>query len=352
MAKPINLPLHLLGEDTEVDESLMSGADESDTVEEELEDSDNDTEEEEAWDEESDEVDEGEDEEDDAEDEDEGDEADSEEAADEDEEDSDEEQSEDDSFLPPFDRKKLLDEHPELELPFKHMQAAFTRKTQELAQLRAETETMQEQLTDFVSKLNTDEGVQDHLERLMLHKPEVFAKVVEAWEESLADDDVREQRVREIQLKDREKAIKQRDELDARKAQTDRIEKVVSLAESTSEAEGLTDEDSVAIAKQFVLAKIHENKAKHGQAQISDEEVVAAVKAAAKHLKAKTEKTVKTEKVVQRKAATEKAKKKLKQSKRPSPAKKAGATVRKKSDVPSGMDPVHYAIQKGLGLMG
>lgn len=356
MVKPIEFPPHLLidDEDTEDDISQESEADDlapvdedEDTLLEEEDsevDEDDTDEDEEAGDETTDEeVDE------DAEEEDEDSEEDSDEESEEDDEDSEEDKE---SFLPPFDRKKFLAEHPELEAPYKHMQAAFTRRMQEVSTVQSEVETVREQLADFVETLSTDDGATEFLERIALSRPEVFQKVVEQWEDSLSDEDLRERKVREIQLKDREKSVQQKEEREQAKAAQQRIQAVVTLAETTSEAEGLTDEDSIAIAKQFVLAKIHENKANTGVAQISDDEVVAAVKAASKHLKAqvaKAEQTVKKKTRVDQKKA---AQAKLKKSSRPQPPKSGSKrSVPKKPKVPEGMDPVHYAIQKGLGLV-
>lgn len=358
MVKPIELPPEFFAEDTELEISQESEVDDSDTVDADEDTSLDEEELEDALDTEED----SEDDEDDTEDEETGDETDEEEV-DEEEEEVDEESEEEDSdedetdkdedqILPPFDRKKLLKEHPELEAPYKHMQAAFTRKMQEASQIRAESEAMAEQLSDFVESLSTDDGAAEFLERVALARPEVFQQVVEKWDESLADDDTREQRVREFTLRDREKKLEQKEKLEQKTAQAERINQVVTLAESTSEAEGLTDEDSIAIAKQFVLAKIHENKANTGTAQISDEEIVTAVKSAAKHVKAQR---ARVEKSVTQKARVdgkESAQKKLKQSQKPQPAKsKSKRTVAKKPKVPAGMDPVHYAIQKGLGVL-
>lgn len=347
-------------EDTTLEDNSLSADDAVD--ESELDDSEADSEDEETpFDAELEGDEDSEDEEDDTEEEDAGDETDEDEDEEEDDEDDDDdsdedEESEDDedeeSFLPPFDRKKFLEEHPELEAPYKHFQAAFTRKTQELATARGETEALRSQLTDFVQTLATDEGASEFLERVALTRPEVFQQVVERWEESLADDDVRESRVKEIKLKDREKELTRKEQLEAAKQQQLRVEEVVNLTETAAEEAGLTDEDSVAIAKKYVLAQIHENKARTGKAEVSDAEVVAAVKAAAKHVRTLAKKAEKTTQEKNRVEKNKKAKEKLKKAATPQPAKsKAKKPLARKPQVPKGMDPIHYKIQKGLGLI-
>jgi len=258
------------------------------------------------------------------------------------------------SFLPEFDRKKFLEEHPELEAPYKHFQAAFTRKMQELGSQRQEVETVKSEYDSFINELRTDEGAEKLLVQVALQRPEVMEKAYERMMRLNEDEGEKESYLREQELEKREKRLSKQEQAERVKQQQARVEEVVGLTERTAGKLGLSGRE-LEIAERFVTKAIYENRAKTGKPEISDREVVLAVKDAAdvvkserKRMRGEIERQVREE-------SKKSARKKARSSKRPKPPKSrtpSGEKVAKERKFNSNrdIDPIDSLVDDFLGV--
>jgi len=258
-----------------------------------------------------------------------------------DEEETEETSGEDESFLPPFDRNKLLKEHPELELPFKHMQRAFTKKMQTLAEERELVQTNQAQLDEFMQTLETADGREEFFMQFALGRPEEFQAVYDKFAEMTLDEDAKKAFLREQKLKEREKKLEATERVEQTQTQQQRIREIGELTENTAEEIGLTTVSSLEVAKKYVLQAVQEAIIA-GKAP-TNEMIVAAVKSAAKDLGVERKEAEKTVKTAERKKALESAQKQLKNAKKPQPP-KGGKAARAIAPAKVKVDPLDDPI--------
>jgi hypothetical protein len=268
---------------------------------------------------------------------------------------------EEESFLPEFDRVKFLKENPELEAPYKHMQAAFTRKTKELAAIRqeaqkdkAEAEAMQQQYDAFQEMLKDPESFRDFLVEVSLNRPEVMEQ---AYEEALAlneDEGRKEKYQREKDLQKREKALKKKEEQEALARRQQRTGEIIDLTKRVASKLGLTGEGDLQVAEQFVANKILSNVANGGERDLSNEELVVAVRRASKALEQQKSRVRRSAKAEQKRESLKAAQDRVKQPRRPS-APKPGSPTRspklpeRKVKAPQ-QDPLGSFIDEQLGV--
>lgn len=195
---------------------------------------------------------------------------------------------EDEDTFAPFDRKKIDEiKDPEVkklvESAYKSFQAAFTKKTQELAAQRRKIEGIVakarealEERREFISMLESDEGAERFLVKLALKRPQVFEK---AYERAVQlNEDAAERRRFEKEEEVEEKAA--RLERQERRAL---VERVHGATLKEAEAVGLRG-SAVKVAIRYVANKILENRAATGKATITADEIREAVREAAEDL--------------------------------------------------------------------
>lgn len=269
--------------------------------------------------------------------------------------------SEEESFLPEFDRVKFLEENPELEAPYKHMQAAFSRKMAELSgdrqeakELSTEAEAMRKQYLDFQETLKDPESFEEFLVEVSLNRPEVMER---AYERALAlheDEGKKEEYEKERELKQREQRLKQKEEKEQLQQRQQRTSEIVDLTQRVANKLGLDGEGDLEVAEQFVANKILQNVANNGERDISNEELVIAVRRAAKALEREKSRVRKNTKAEVKRDNLQAAKDRAKQPKRPA-APKSGSPTRKpkaperKVKTPE-QDPLDKFIDSELGV--
>jgi len=260
--------------------------------------------------------------------------------------DSEAEDTEEESFLPEFDRVKFLKDHPELEKPYKHFQSAFTKKMMELSSQRKQMEskaeeiqTMEQQYNDFMEQLKGDESFEEFVVQAALHRPEVMEKAYERALSLSEDEGEKKKFLHERELKEREERIKKEESKRSQQAQQARVQEVVGLTERAAKRLGLDGKGDLEVAEQFVANKILQNRQSNGgKPDISNEEVVMAVKRAAKALSVEKAKARKAAEQSLRKKGLESAKKRAKQKKRPAPP-SGGKSPGLKGKAPDSNDP-------------
>lgn len=246
----------------------------------------------------------------------------------------DEDTSEEETFLPEFDRVKFLEENPELEAPYKHMQAAFSRKMQELSGVRqeaeertAEADAMQEQYMEFQEMLKDDDSFQEFLVEVSLNRPEVMEQ---AYERALAlneDEGKKEEYEREKELREREERLQRKEQKEKLQQRQQRTSEIIDLTKRVAAKLGLDGEGDMEVAEQFVANKILQNVANGGERDLSNEELVVAVRRAAKALEREKQRVRKNAKAAQKRDNLKAAQEKVKGSKRPA-APKSGSPTR------------------------
>lgn len=268
-----------------------------------------------------------------------------------------------------FDRKEfetslkdLKAEQPEmakqLEAAYKQMQGAFTKKTQEVAERSKEVEKQetqvraaQDELREFAETLATDEGTVDFLLRVAVNKPEVFQKVAERFENIQMDEDEAEAFKRETDLKDRERKLSKKEKQAQMEARQARAAEVIELTVNAAKDAGITDRAALALVEEQIAAKIKANAAETGEADISEDEVIAAVAKVAKALKVREAKAQKATQRARRVEDQKAAKKAAKKAKRPKPpASQSAVKGRKPTPAPAGVDPLDHIINQRLGM--
>lgn len=239
-------------------------------------------------------------------------------------EDTDEDEEE--SFLPEFDRKKFLAEHPELEPAYKHFQAAFTKAQQAVRAREREVEEVATDYEQFAATLKDDAGCQDFLIQLALRRPEVFQSAVDQVLTLNDDEGERESyllKKENEQLKGDQKKQRERQEREQVEA---RINEIVSVANTEAEKLGLS-EKATAIAHERVANAIRRERERTGKADVPNERVKEIVADLAEAIEAarKEARESATREQEQRRLAAAKAK--AREQKRPVP--KAGGSARK-----------------------
>lgn len=234
------------------------------------------------------------------------------------------------SFLPEFDRVKFLKEHPELELPYKHMQAAFSKKMAEASTLKkrseeveARAQSMEQHYLSFQETLKNDDTFEEFLVQVAIGRPEVMQKAYDRAADLAEDEGKKKEYLRDKELADTKRQLEEKNQREEAVARQNRTVQIVNTMKKVAEKLGLNGEGDLEVAEQFVANQILQNNAKNGKPDITNEELVMAVRRAAKALEAKkngVRKTVKAE--VQRKGL-QAAKDRAKAPKRPAPPRSA-----------------------------
>lgn len=140
------------------------------------------------------------------------------------EDEDDEVEEEDEEDLTPRDEtgrfeKKFTSVDPnklpaELKPLYKSMQADYTRKGQELSQMRGELESRMAEYQEFVEELGTDDGVIRLGVELAQRRPETFAKMLDMVQRLQEDEREREywQRDQELRARERRSRLQARQE--------------------------------------------------------------------------------------------------------------------------------------------
>lgn len=246
-----------------------------------------------------------------------------------------EDTSEEESFLPEFDRVKFLEEHPELEAPYKHMQSAFSKKMAELSGVREEAETakaenglMREKFTEFQEMLKDDDSFQEFLVEVTLNRPEVMER---AYERALAlseDEGKKAEYEREKELSEREKRLEKQEKQEKQAKLQKRTGEIIDLTQRVANKLGLTGEGDLEVAEQFVANKILQNVANGGDRDLSNQELVVAVRRAATALEREKAKVRKSTKAKDKKERLKAAQDRVKNGNRRPAAPKPGSPTR------------------------
>lgn len=259
------------------------------------------------------------------------------------------EEREDDDFLPPFDRKEI-EKHPELRKAYKHMRAAFTRKMQELGEKARRADFLEREFMEFQARLRDDKGAEEFLVQVALARPEVFERAYERAVRLAENEEERNLFIREQQLRHKEREAElRRMEMEAQRIQA-RAQEITATITRLGKAAGLVGDD-LELVERLVVAKINENRAKTGKADVTDEEIQEAVDTARRLLQRREgtlAKKLQKERDAKVKALAAKAK-----EKRPAPpraTKSPGVKPKKIGPPPPGVDPLDHALDSLLGL--
>lgn len=260
-------------------------------------------------------------------------------------------EADEDSFLPKFDRAKFLKKHPELETPYKHMQAAFTRKQMEArraidqANVKAqEAEQAVAAQRRFLDQLKDNDFFEDFLVQAALARPEVVEKAVEKVMALNEDEGKKKGFLREKDLEAREKKQREKEEREALQAHQARVQEVVGLTRRLAGKLGMESAADLEVAEQYVANKILSNKAaNNGVPKITNEEIAMAVRQAHRAITRAREDARKGAGSAARKRNLDAAKARAKAPKRPPAPKGGGAPVggkkNGKPDTPAARGP-------------
>lgn len=258
-------------------------------------------------------------------------------------------------FLPEFDRKEI-EKDPELKKAYKHMQAAFTRARQRDAEAARESqrqlEILQREVESFKAQLQDDAGAEEFLVQVALARPEVFERAYEQAVRLAEDEGARDLFTREQRVKAAERAAEQERLAMAQDRARARAAEIVALVGEYGADAGLEGED-FELAERFVVEKINQNRLRTGVADLTNEEIKAAVQDAQRLLKRQSKKV---ERKVSKKLAKERdeaVRAKVRNSRRPAPpraSKAPGVKPKKLPPPPPGVDPLDHTIDALLGL--
>lgn len=242
-------------------------------------------------------------------------------------EDEEEGEADEEDFVTTFNRDKFLKKYkdnPDVMAAYKSLQADYTRGKQALAAKEKEwqgrvqqAEVQKEQYTGFAEKLRSDEGMADFLINIALHRPKVFEQAFDQAVSLNEDEGKRDAYLKDKKLKEREERLEREERQRAVQAQQQRITQIEDLTHRAAKKLGLTSEAQVEVAEQFVANAIYEVRA--ANKSITDEQVVAAVKAAAKRLGVSAEKAKKEAAAAERRKRQQDARGKAKDARRPQP---------------------------------
>jgi len=272
------------------------------------------------------------------------------------EDDSDEEEEETEDVLESDriskEERERIEADPALKKIHRQMQAAFTRKTQELATSRREVEQAQAEYEQFAATLQTDEGAEEFLIRLAVARPDLIERVYERSVEINDDDDAKQTFLREQDLKAREQEVERL----RRQRETDlrmvRAQEITADTRRIARAAKLTDPEDIELVERAVATKIRENRTQDPNAYISEAEIKAEVEDIARTIRAKEERVRKAEQAKRLVSQKERVKEQARNSRRTPPARATsspGARVRKSSAPPEGMDVTEWRVKELLG---
>jgi hypothetical protein len=266
------------------------------------------------------------------------------------EEEEEEEEDSSESFLPKFDRKKI-EADPELNKAYKHMQAQFTKRVQEASAARREADEMKADFESFLADISSEEGAEDFLVKIALSRPEVFKKAYERAEDLTEDPDELKKFERGQDLKRREQELERRERTRKMEEQERRVAEIESVVDKAAGRLGMDDAETK-IAHEYVANAIFRIRAAGGK-DISSEEILKAVKRAASDLSVQKRKvreaTEREVKLTEKQRAKEKARK----LRRTAPPRSTAAPASRRAankDVPEGVDPLMYSVDRAFGL--
>jgi hypothetical protein len=256
------------------------------------------------------------------------------------------------SFLSKFDKAKFLKEHPELEAPYKSMQAAFTKAMQKTAVVRKEAEahreratSMEEQYNAFQQYLQNDETFEEFLVQVSLNRPEVMDRAYERAVSLNEDEGKKKEYLQEKELTETKRKLEEREKKDEQQRLQARVAEIQSFTKRVASKLGLTGHGDLEVAEQYVANQILQNAADNGRREISSEQIVAAVRRAAKALVREKEAARRTERGKVRREGLKAAQKRLKQPQRPAPPRSGAApAARSAAPAPAGNRPQQNAL--------
>lgn len=230
------------------------------------------------------------------------------------------------SFLPEFDRVKFLEQHPELEAPYKHMQAAFSKKMAEVAKTKAnadstvaEAEAMRTDLLAFQETLRNDESFEDFLVQVSLNRPEVMERAYERAVALNEDEGKKKEYLQGQELAETKRKLQEREQRDAAAKLQTRTAEIIDLTRRVASKLGLVGEGDLEVAEQYVATQILQNVANGGERDISNEQLVGAIRRAAKALALEKEQVVRTTRATARRENLKAAQDRVRNPRRPAP---------------------------------
>ena len=230
------------------------------------------------------------------------------------------------TFLPEFDRVKFLKENPALEAPYKHMQAAFSRKMAETGKIKAKAEeqaakaeVMQKDLLAFEDVLKNDESFEEFLVQVSLNRPEVMERAYERAVTLNEDEGKKKEYLQGRELAETKRQLKEREDRVLAVKREARTTEIISLTQRVAARLGLTGEGDLDVAEQYVANRILQNVADGKERDISPEELVGAVRRAAKALAREKAEVRQTARAEHRKENLKAAQDRARQPKRPAP---------------------------------
>ena len=281
---------------------------------------------------------------------------------DEDSETDDEEDEEEETFLSKETLKKhqkAIEKDPHLKAVYKSMQADFTRKQQETARHRQFYEQAASEYDDFAAGLaDVAEGGrrEQFLIDAALDNPEAFQRAYDRAAELLESPDEKKKYERERDVTQREKRVQAEERARVRAAQEARVKEIHVTTEGLAKRYGIRGEEGIDLVKELVAKQILENRTakKHQDVYVTEEQIEAAVKKAARSLGVERSRTSKETQRQERQRRLEDAKKTARNSKRrvaPGGKRSPTATSPKpidRSKLPKNADPLDARIDQLL----
>lgn len=263
------------------------------------------------------------------------------------------------------------------EKAYKSFHAAFTRKTQEIAEQRREAEQIRAEYDRFTQAVTTPEGAKAFVRDLMGINPQVIGAVFEdlatgdgaeqffleaalatpeAFEAAyqrfleLEDDPAEKQRFtkeREIEARDRRTRAREQ-QLNEQQRRARSVE-IATEAQSIAGRLDIDEEDFGELVIPRLRARIAEN-VQRGRRDISTEEIEAAVKEASAEIERREKRIADRLKARSRKERKEEVRKLAQKQRRPAPPRGGSKVARAKrpKGPPPGVDPLDFAVDTAL----
>jgi hypothetical protein len=187
--------------------------------------------------------------------------------------------------------QKAIQKDPHLRAVYKSMQADYTRKTTEVAQVRNEVRQMQAEYEAFEQMLiDTAEGGgrESFLLDAALAEPEAFQRAFDRAAELLEDPGARKKYEREREVEQRERHLEERERQQGALRQQARVEEIHSASEAFAQKFGIKGDAALKVAKKYVAQVILQNRqaGQHTDVYITEAQIRDAVREAALDIRA------------------------------------------------------------------
>jgi hypothetical protein len=184
---------------------------------------------------------------------------------------------------------------------------------------------MRRQYEEFQSQLQGDETFEEFLVQVSLNRPEVMERAYERALSLSEDEGKRKEYEQGRELAETKKKLDEREKRDQAQQLRQRTQEIVGLTQRVAKRLGLADQREMEVAEQYVANQILQNHADNGKRDISNEQIVVAVRRAAKALASGKEVARKTAKAEVRKEGLKAAQERARSPARPAPPRPGAA---------------------------